>query len=340
MVSPKLAAEAAMWVARLHGPGRSREMERDCLAWQARSAEHRQAFERCTEVWQEVPRLTLGDAYAAAASSQTSRLPGTGTGTGTGVVSHARWRWAAVGSLGALALAGTVLLNDWLGAGAYDTGIGEQQMVVLGDGSRMSLNTSTRVRVELSATQRAVLVEHGEALFEVAKDARRPFVVRVGGTEVTALGTLFSVRLRGQGDQAGPALTVALIEGSVSVRPPADGASAGIERSPPILLQPGQRMRMPRPGDAKVDRPRMDPLVAWKRGEAVFDDVALDEAVAEMNRYSLTPIVLVGAPALGGCRVSGQFRTGDNASFARAVAALHGLALHEREGRLELVAGH
>jgi transmembrane sensor len=307
-------------------------MERDCLAWQARSAEHRLAFERCTEVWQEVPRLTLGDAYAAAASSGASRLPRSRP------TSHARWRWAASGSLVALVFVGTLLLNEWFGAGAYNTGVGEQQTVALEDGSRMSLNTSTRVRVELSATQRAVTVEDGEALFEVAKDARRPFVVRVGGSEVTALGTVFSVRLGGQGAQADGALTVALIEGSVSVRSPAHEASAGAERSPPILMQPGQRMRMPNAGGALVDQPRMDPLVAWKRGEAVFDNVALEEAVAEMNRYSRTPIVLVGAPALVGRRVSGQFRTGDNASFARAVAALLGLTLSEPPGRLELVA--
>lgn len=321
-----------MWVARLHGPGRSRQIERDCLAWQARSAEHRLAFERCTEVWQEVPRLTLGDAYAAAATGA-SGLPQSKSG------SHARWRWAAAGSLVALALSGTLLFNEWSGAGAYDTGVGEQQTVVLADGSRMSLNTSTSVRVELSATRRAVIVEEGEALFEVAKDPQRPFVVRVGGSEVIALGTLFSVRLEGQGAQAGGALTVALIEGAVSVRSPAIEPSARAELPPPILMQAGQRMRLPVAGGALVDQPRMDPLVAWKRGEAVFDDVALEEAVAEMNRYSRTPVVLVGGPALGGRRVSGQFRTGDNASFARAVAALHGLSLREREGRLELVAG-
>ena len=329
-MSPKIAAEAATWVARLHGPGRTRQMERDCLAWQARSAEHRLAFERCTDVWQEVPRLTVGDAYAAA--SDDSRPPRSRPKF------HARLRWVAAGSSVAVALAGAFLFNEWLRAGTYDTGVGEQQTVVLEDGSRMSLNTSTRVRVELSAAQRAVIVEEGEALFEVAKDARRPFVVRAGGSEVAALGTVFSVRLGGQGAQAGGALTVALIEGSVSVRSPAHEASAGAESSTPILMQAGQRMRMPTAGGALVDQPRMDPLVAWKRGEAVFDDVALEEAVAEMNRYSRTPIVLVGGLALGSRRVSGQFRTGDNTSFARAVAALHGLTLRERAGLLELVA--
>ena len=70
--------------------------------------------------------------------------------------------------------------------------------------------------------------------------------------------------------------------------------------------------------------------------EAVFDDVSLAEAIAEVNRYDRTQIVLVGDASLARLRVSGVYRTGDTAGFARDVAALHGLVVHEREGRLEL----
>ena len=67
-LTPEIAAEASVWIARLHGPDRSLQMERECLAWQARSAAHRLAFERCTEVWEGVPGVRLADAYATAAS--------------------------------------------------------------------------------------------------------------------------------------------------------------------------------------------------------------------------------------------------------------------------------
>ncbi|MDP3082679.1 MAG: DUF4880 domain-containing protein, partial [Rubrivivax sp.] len=66
VVTRDIAAEAAVWVARLHGPSRSRAMERECLAWQARSPAHRHAFERCTETWMDVPSVTVAGAYAAA----------------------------------------------------------------------------------------------------------------------------------------------------------------------------------------------------------------------------------------------------------------------------------
>jgi len=328
VVSREIAADAAVWVARLHGADRSSAMERDCLAWLAASEEHRLAFERCTEVWQEVPRVKLDDAYGAAAGIAAARSSW-----------HApafRGRVASALALVGLVTLGTVVLQQWLTRDAYSTSIGEEQLLVLDDGTRMSLNTSTRVRVELSAAQRSVTVEAGEALFEVARDAERPFVVRAGGSEVVALGTVFSVRLGGPGAGAGDALTVALMEGSVSVRAAAHAASGEAGVLAPVLMQPGQRMRLATAGGAQLDQPRMEPLVAWKRGEAVFDDVALEEAVAEMNRYSRTPIVLVGGSAVAARRISGHFRTGDSAGFAQAVAALHGLAVREREGRLEL----
>ena len=89
----------------------------------------------------------------------------------------------------------------------------------------------------------------------------------------------------------------------------------------------------------QMDRPRIDQLMAWRRSEAVFDDVLLSDAVAEMNRYSRQPIVLVGGESSEGRRISGLFRTGDNVAFARAVATLHGLVVHERQDRVELARG-
>jgi transmembrane sensor len=111
-----------------------------------------------------------------------------------------------------------------------------------------------------------------------------------------------------------------------------------------VALQAGQRIRLVKaqgesdaPAIQRLDRPRIEQMIAWKRNEAVFDDVPLVDAVNEMNRYSRTPILLIGDGALSKLRVSGLYRTGDSASFAQAVAALHGLTVRERGGRLELV---
>jgi transmembrane sensor len=330
-VRPEIAAEAAVWVARLHGPDRSVPMERECLAWQARSAEHREAFERCTETWQDVPRVSLANAYAGAGPARAA----------SGVASRFPLRWIASAAVAAV-LAGTALLvQQWRDQGVYSTGVGEQHQVLLADGTQMSLNTGTRVRVDLGTQRRIVDVQGGEALFEVGKDPARPFVVRVAGREVEALGTTFAVRYTPD-DAPAQTLTVTLIEGQVAVRPlPRGGGTGGPAPGQVMRLQAGERVRLSAVAAAveaapRVDRPNIDAVIAWKRSEAVFDGAELPDAVAEMNRYTRTPIVLLDAPALAGLRVSGLYRTSDSAGFARAVAALHGLSVHERQGRLEL----
>ena len=325
-VTREVAAEAAVWIARLHGPDRSPEMEREFRAWQAKSRAHREAFERCTEVWIDVPRVTVANAFASAnADARSSRT-------------HV-WRWSAAGATAALVACVAVLLWKQVD-GRYETGRGEQQRVVLDDGTRVTLNTDTRATVALSSGERRVTLVHGEALFEVAKDPARPFVVRAGGADVVAVGTVFSVRYTPEvASEAG--LEVTLVEGKVAVR---DALPAAVDRaasSASRVMTAGDRLRWPRlTGSAlavaQLDRPKLEAVTAWQRNETVFDDVSLVDAVAEMNRYGRTPIVLIGDFREDSLRVSGLYRTGESLGFARAVATLHGLTLHETPGRLEL----
>src|SRR5699024_4763926 len=73
----------------------------------------------------------------------------------------------------------------------YSTALGEQRTEKLPDGTRIVLNTQTTLQVRYSPRQREVTLQHGEAMFEVAHDARRPFKVIVGDGSVTDLGTKF-----------------------------------------------------------------------------------------------------------------------------------------------------
>lgn len=345
LVTQEIAAEAAIWIARLHGPDRSRHLERACLAWQARSPAHRLAFERCTDLWMDVAGVDRA-AVARAATCAPEQGPPLGehagrAGQGTGWLLRPRTLASALTAT--VALVAVLVLQPWRDINSYDTGLGEQRLVVLGDGTRMSLNTATRVKVELGPTLRRVSVEGGEAFFEVAKDASRPFVVQAAGTEVKATGTAFVVRLLPGAPGAVEALDVTLVEGQVVVRE-AGPLRAGT--ASPVVLEAGERLRVsgPQAQQGRVasnttarpqrDRPRLDQVLAWKRGEAVFDNASLPEALAEMNRYSATPIV--ADPSLAQLRISGLYRTGDNAGFAHAVAALHGLAVREQPERLVL----
>jgi transmembrane sensor len=305
-------------------------MELQCLAWQARSAAHRLAFERCTEVWMEVPNAARAAGYVLPPTRRKARP----------------LALVSLMSLGVL-VAGAVLAGAWLAIHAmplgteYRTAIGEAQTVVLADGTRMHLNTDTRLSVAFSPGRRSVDVARGEVAFDVAKDAARPFVVRAAGSEVQALGTSFTVRLATAGQAAAPVLSVTLLEGQVAVRPAAEAQLPTGTPTPAVILHPGERVQIGQASAGAVSLQQLssaalDQATAWKRHQVVFDKTSLPDAIAEMNRYSTTPLVLSDPDALSQLQISGSYPTGDNAGFARAVAAVHGLVVHERPERLEL----
>jgi transmembrane sensor len=198
----------------------------------------------------------------------------------------------------------------------FQTQIGETRPIDLEDGSRILLDTQSRVRVDYTATARDVELLEGRAHFEVAKDARRPFRVRTESVEVVAVGTKFDVAtLRGR-------TTVTLIEGHVNVR-----SLLATPQSAPktAAMVAGQQLGVTRDGqltDNKVVK--IDNVTAWQRGTIVLDDVPLPDALASLNRYSMTQIVIPGS-ALQSRRVSGVFRAGDVETEALALQRYFGL---------------
>lgn len=249
----------------------------------------------------------------------------------------------AVAACGTLIVAAAVGIRAaWPEGSEYRTAVGEARTVVLSDGTRIFLNTDTRLNVAFHRQRRSVRVTYGEAAFDVAKDPSRPFVVSIAGSEVEALGTSFSVRLAPPGPEEGTLLSVTLIEGRVTLRPAAEAGQPSLAPVQAMVMRPGERVQLKEaPSGAAItsqqlEPSRLDQLTAWKRNEVVFDRTALRDAVAEMNRYSMTPIRLTDTGGIADRRISGAYRTGDNLGFARAVAAVHGLALVERADHLEL----
>jgi transmembrane sensor len=312
-----LVTEAAAWVARLHGPLRTPAVEQGFRNWLKAHPDHAAALELVTESWDEVAALR------SAARIEVS-LPGDKP-----KFKSVRLPWALAAGLLIVAIGGLIV---HLRPTGVITKVGEQRMLALQDGSHIYLNTSTRVRVDYGRKTRRVHFISGEALFEVAKDPKRPFSVIAGNREVTALGTSFLVRRHRQ------LVAVTLVEGKVAVAPivEADG-SARAQSDAATVLTPGERLtfggeRRPH----KLDRPDVETLTAWQRGKVPIENLSLADAVAEMNRYSAVPLVLdrVDAQRL---RVSGIFRAGDSLSFARAVAASYGLDVREQSDRIVLL---
>lgn len=331
VVTPEIAAEAAAWIASLHSAERNQDMEDDFRAWQRLSPAHRQAFESMTDMWQAIPGTEAARAFAEASEREQLKAKR---------AQRAGWRWAGAAGLGVVATASVVFVQQWRDRDLYVTPIGEQRSVMLADGTRMLLNTASQARVDFGSKQRTVEVSAGEALFEVAKDASRPFVVRVGGSEVVAVGTIFSVRFD-DGPRQEDALTVTLVEGLVNVLPKAGGGDS-LRPQKPVALKPGDRLIVQRdvpssPAvEAKLDRPNIERTLAWQRNEASFDATPLADAIAEINRYSRTKIVMSRDVQEAHYLIAGVYRTGDSAAFAHAVAILYGLEVRETDGRIEL----
>jgi transmembrane sensor len=231
-----------------------------------------------------------------------------------------------------LLVAGIIL---WLVPAAdLATEVGEQRLVTLSDGTHVFLNTATRIAVQYDAHIRWVELKSGEALFDVAKKPTWPFVVKAGDRQIRALGTSFVVR------RDATQTTVTLVEGTVSVIE--DGSGPAIRHSratapaahQAFTLTPGQRLTF-RGEQARLEVTSLDKAVAWRRGEIIFDDTTLSDAVKELNRYNKTELV-VEQPQAQAVRVTGLFQAGDSLSFAHAVAQSYGLTVEERPDTIVL----
>lgn len=306
-------AEAAAWIAKLHGSERSSELQADFRSWLDADPEHARAFEAVTDTWDAIGSMDVGG-LPRVSLQRSSR----------GLGQWPRLAAAFIASA-VLAVGAYWLVRD----PSYSTGIGEQRVVRLDDGSRVSLNSATRVAVAYRKTERRVRLIAGEAFFQVAPNRERAFVVVVGDRKVTALGTSFVVRYE-PGRMA-----VTLVEGKVTVMPLEVGAASASQEQQARTLRPGERLTVAANHAERLDRPPAEAVAAWRRGEVVLDDTPLADAVEEMNRYDRVLLVLEGE-RIRDLRVSGIYRTGDSAGFAHAVASIYGLAIEEREDELRL----
>ena len=293
-------AEAAEWFERLRRPAVTARALKDFHAWK-RSETNAAAFRRVEAGWRATGALVGHPEVQAAAREALARRP---------LRRRRDWRqiWMPATALGALAL----ILLAWADLGvfpAYRTGVGEQRLVALEDGSRVRLNTDSVIRVAYWCDRRRVFLRRGQAFFEVAHDPARPFVVSAGGAQVRALGTRFDVR-RDHG-----AVAVTLVDGRVRV---------AASRGDAAELAPNQQLEVTSGGLSPVQAAPADAL-SWTRGRLVFRDTPLSAAIAEVNRYSARKIDLAEASGLADEPVSGVFDTGDVDAFAAAVAAVYGL---------------
>jgi transmembrane sensor len=228
-----------------------------------------------------------------------------------------RWPMALAASVLVAALAGAWVWQQQFGWQHHDTGVGCLEHIVLEDGSVIDLNTNSDLRVRLSDDRREVRLLRGEARFQVAPDARRPFSVEAAGTAVQAVGTSFSVRVHD-----GRQVNVLVAEGHVAVAPDRlSGSAKGVSQ-----LEAGDEAQVwpDRVSVIRVEPQMVARRMAWTSGRLEFRGESLADAVAEFNRYNRRQIQLA-EPGLASLRVGGSFTSTDPDSFVDALASAFNL---------------
>lgn len=209
--------------------------------------------------------------------------------------------------------------------------IGQIRQVKLADGSIVTLDTDSVLRVALSKGERRLALERGRVRFNVAHDAARPFVVMAGGGSVTARGTIFDVSVVG-GD-----VQVALLRGAVEVRTHVTATPGSTPRAA-AQLRPGQQVSFAPATILSPVRSVAATESQWTRGMLTFDHTRLADAVADANRYSAAKIALADS-GLNDLRLTGAYQIGDAQGLATSMAASLGLnAVRTPRGDLVIVA--
>lgn len=318
MTNGKPPANAAEWVVRAHSDQRTREDEAALCAWLEADPEAARDYRAHDALWGAIGALADDPEARAllrpASASETMPEPTVRIGR--------RGLIGALAGLAAAASAAFFLLPGLLdGEQHYETKVGEQRRIQLADGSVVLLNTASRLSVRLGEEERRITLEEGQAFFEVAHDAARPFRVFVGNDEVRALGTAFEVRKLE--DRA----KVILVQGRVAIyRAAASQAATPTPKSKPAtaqapaaaVLSPGQAATLQPEAPLRVEPVDLTRAQAWRSGKMILDADPLGQAIAEINRYGGKQIMLAN-PALAAMKISGVFHTTRPETFVESV---------------------
>lgn len=318
---PGIELEAARWAIRSSHGGLDMEQQAALDLWLARDRRHRGAYLRARA------GLKVMDRALAAEPARQSHVNDNEKPGWLDVRlfrrGHGRGRAGGAALMAGLSLCLLLAIPAGLSTIMPSRAPAVQPMaetMKLADGSVVTLRNGGRIQVAMSDESRRIILLSGEAVFAVAKDRARPFVVQSGSVYAQATGTRYSVRR--QGEMGG---AIAVEEGSVLVW-------ARDEREQAVLLHAGDRLALeptPAQPQAATEQPLPPPAIA----KISLDDVPITDAVERFNRINSTQIVIAN-PEIGDLRIVGLFRANDPEGFAQAVALFADAAVAHEEGRI------
>jgi len=311
MSADEIEKIAADWLAR-EDRGLTAEENGSMEAWLEQSSLHKVAYLRLKSAWQRADRLAALKSPAMMKPDENRSYRRTSRRVGLAV--------AAALTL----LAGGAVWRLWPPAGSpgqdFATTVGHMQSLRLADGTQVELNTNTRLHADVTASSRTVMLESGEAYFDVVHDDKRPFTVYAGNRRITDIGTKFSVF------RSGDDVRVTVCEGKVRVDV--------LNQAVPILAEAGHVV-VTKGGETLIIRKNGSDIsddLSWRDGVLVFNQQTLAEAAEQFNRYNERQILVEG-PARK-IRIGGRFKADNVDVFVLLLHRGFGLSVNEQGGTI------
>lgn len=284
----QIQAECRQWLALLHSGDATDADRARFAAWLQADPRHRYVYELLQLVWSDISKL-LQLAHPEPSPPRPVSTP----------MAKRALHWAAAAGVVGFAVFAIQSRYETSPAPAmgtevefaedFATRLGEVRAIQLADGSSLTLGAYSRAVVKISASERRVILNRGEAYFEVAKDVARPFFVDAHPAAIRVVGTRFDVRLRSRH------VRISVDEGAVAV----NDRQAAVNGGQRIDVLPNGRLSAPTPIDE-------DETAAWREGRLVYDRAPLSEVVADLSRYRTA--VTLKSPAAGDLRVTAGLR--------------------------------
>jgi transmembrane sensor len=327
--------EACEWFVRFRAGEADEQARREFDLWLRRSPECVTAYLETAAIWNEAPNLdpdSRWDAQALIAAAgegdvidlalPQARKPD----ADDGMRPRRPMRWLAAAGVALCVTLPALWIMGRSDVIRFETSTGEQRFLTLTDGSTVNLNSQSAIEIRFTSAERAVVLVKGEALFHVAKNPDRPFIVAAMGTRVRAVGTEFDVYEK-------PASTlVSVLEGRVEVsqRPPGNTSPA----AEPVALSAGYRVAVTRAGIGGPEPADAAAAIAWTQRQLIFDSEPVADVAREFNRYNSRRMVIDND--LAGLRLSGVFASTDPMTFVRFLQDRFGVRVLETETEIKV----
>jgi len=253
----------------------------ECLAWRMSDPLHEQAWVEAMATWEATGMVGSLDREDWREEIEEVRRQAVGT-------RRVQWGVAMAASIVAVMFLGWFMnLPD----ARYSTETAQVETIAMRDGSQLTLGAASEVELHFGGDERRVVLNGGQAFFEVAKDKDRPFTVVAGEAEIRVTGTKFDVHRNRD------AVTVSVLEGRLEVRRQQSFPFLEAEH-PARILTAGLRSRLAE-GSASFTRPEKAVIPAgdWRSGRFFYHDVSLSDIASDLSRYSETPVRIADAQA-------------------------------------------